>query len=224
MKVLLVEDDERLSGFIRRGLTEEGHNVVVRADGNDAEDQVFFEEFDVVVLDLILPGQTGFELLRHVRAAGINTPVLILTARDQLADRVRGLDAGADDYLTKPFAFEELLARMRALERRGKGTTISKLQCGPITLDPASRSASCHGAELSLTHTEFALLEYLCRNVGRVLGRAQIEQQVWGDETERDSNVVAVYINYLRKKLAAHGAAGLIETLRGSGYRLRSSG
>ena len=221
MKLLLVEDDERLSGFIKRGLTEEGHTVVVRDNGVDAEDQIFFEEYDVAILDIMLPGQSGFEVLRHARAAGITVPVLMLTARDGVADRVRGLDAGADDYLTKPFAFEELLARLRALERRGAGRTANVIQCGPLSLDLARRSATCQGAEISLTHTEYALLEYLCRNAGRLLSRAQIEQQVWGDEYERDSNVVEVYINYLRKKLTACRAAGLIETVRGSGYRLR---
>ncbi len=222
MKILLVEDDERLSRFIHRGLTEEGHAVTVRADGNDAEDQIFFEPFDVVVLDLSLPGQTGFEVLRHMRAAGILTPVLILTARDSVHDKVRGLDAGADDYVTKPFAFEELVARLRALGRRAPGAPQSTVHSGPLVVDLARRQAAYGTHELSLTHTEFALLEYLVRHAGRVLSRAQIEQQIWGDEYAGDSNVVAVYVNYLRNKLARCGAPDLIETVRGTGYRLRS--
>ena len=222
MKILLVEDDERLSRFIERGLSEEGHTVVLRTDGLDAEDQIFFEAYDAVILDLMLPGQSGMEVLRHVRSAGIRTPVLILTARDELRDKVRGLETGADDYLTKPFAFDELLARLRALERRAGGTLETPIECGPLTVDVARRRAWCSGQELSLTHTEFALLEYLCRHPGRVLTRARIEQHVWGDDYERGSNVVAVYINYVRRKLARCGGAGLIETVRGSGYRLRS--
>ena len=223
MKVLLVEDDERLSRFIERGLTEEGHTVVVRAHGQDAEDQILFEPYDVVILDLMLPGQSGMEVLRHVRATGINTPVLILTALDRLEDKVRGLEAGADDYLTKPFEFEELLARLRALTRRATAVAPGPLEFGALTIDPHTRQAWCAGEELALTHLEFALLEYLGHHAGQVLSRARIEQQVWGDEHDRASNVVAVYINYLRKKLAKHGCAHLIETVRGWGYRLRST-
>ncbi len=222
MKILLVEDDERLSRFIERGLTEEGHTVVLRTDGRDAEDQLFFEPYDAVILDLMLPGQSGMEVLRHIRSAGIRTPVLILTARDAMEDKLRGLEAGADDYLTKPFAFEELLARLHALARRATGSFEAPLRCGPITVDATRRQALCNGRELSLTHTEFALLEYLCRHTGQVVSRTRIEQQVWGDDYDRSSNVVAVYVNYLRKKLARCGVKGIIETVRGSGYRLRS--
>lgn len=222
MKILLVEDDERVSRFIERGLTEEGHTVVLRVNGHEAEDQIFFASYDVVILDLMLPGQSGIEVLRHVRGAGISTPVLILTARDGLEEKVPGLDAGADDYLTKPFAFEELLARLRALERRGNGSVKSELHVGPLTVSPARYEASCNGEKLSLTHTEFALLAYLCHHPGQMLSRARIEQHVWGDDYDRGSNVVAVYINYLRKKLASVGCRDMIETVRGSGYRLRS--
>lgn len=222
MKILLVEDDERLSRFIDRGLSEEGHAVVVRADGYDAEDQILFEPYDVVILDLMLPGQSGIEVLRHIRATGVNTPVLILTARDRLEDKVRGLEAGADDYLTKPFQFEELLARLRALARRGQTIAPSVLRFGPIEVDTAKRHATCDGHDMPLTHLEFALLEYMVRHGGEVLSRACLEQHVWGDDYDRGTNVVAVYINYLRKKLNAHGMGNLIETVRGSGYRLRS--
>jgi DNA-binding response OmpR family regulator len=221
MRVLLVEDDERVSRFIARGLTEDGHSVTVRSDGLDAEDQVLYESYDVVVLDLMLPGQSGMELLRHVRAAGSAVPVLILTARDALDDKIRGLEGGADDYLVKPFAFEELLARLHVLERRARGASPGPLVCGCLALDAVRHVALCNGHDLALTHTEFRLLEYLCRHAGRTLSRAQIEQSVWGDEHDRESNVVAVYINYLRRKLEQAGASGLIETVRGAGYRLR---
>jgi two-component system, OmpR family, copper resistance phosphate regulon response regulator CusR len=221
MKVLLVEDDDRVSRFIARGLTEDGHAVTVRADGRDAEDQLRYDPFDVVVLDLMLPGQSGMELLRHIRAGGIDTPVLVLTARDTVEDKVRGFQSGADDYLVKPFAFDELLARLRNLVRRSGSSARSPLRCGPLEVDPHRREARCNGSALELTRREFALIEYLCRNAGRVLSRAQIEQSVWGDEFDRETNVVAVYVSYLRRKLEAAGARGLLETVRGSGYRLR---
>lgn len=223
VNILLVEDDERVSRFIERGLREEGHVVTVRADGIDAEDQLVLAEHDVVVLDLMLPGQSGLEVLRHTRARAIDTPILILTARDSLADKVRGLECGADDYLVKPFAFEELLARLRALERRSRGSRTSEMVCGPLRIDGLRRRAFCSGEPLDLTTTEFQLLEYLCRHAGEVVGRAQIEQQVWGDDFDRQSNVVAVYVNYLRRKLEAAGCAGMIETVRGTGYRLRGA-
>jgi len=221
MKLLLVEDDIRLSRFVERGLSEEGHVVVVRNNGFDAEDQICLEQYDAVILDLMLPGQSGLEVLRHVRAAGIATPVIILTARDRLEDKIRGLEMGADDYVTKPFAFEELLARLRAVHRRSEGRPGGLLRCGPITVDSVSREVECDGVALALTHTEYALMAYLVQYPNRILSRAQIEQHVWGDDYDRATNVVAVYINYLRNKLAAAGHRDLIETVRGLGYRLR---
>lgn len=221
MKILLVEDDIRLSRFIARGLAEEGHTVVVRDNGVDAEDQICLEQYDIVILDLMLPGQSGLEVLRHTRGAGVTTPIIILTACDRLEDKVKGLEAGADDYVTKPFAFEELLARLRALQRRTDGVTSSALTCGPITIDTVNRQVLCKGINLQLTHTEYTLMTYLAHNPNRILGRAQIEQQIWGDDFDRSTNVVAVYINYLRNKLAAHGQRDIIETVRGFGYRLR---
>lgn len=221
MKILLVEDDIRLSRFIERGLSEEGHTVIVRDNGYDAEDQICLEEYDVVILDLMLTGQSGFEVLRHVRSAGIATPIIILTARDRLEDKIKGLEAGADDYLTKPFAFEELLARLRALHRRNLGTLGSTLTCGPLTLDSAFHQIRCDGNELALTHTEYTLMAYLIHNPNRILSRTQIEEHVWGNDYDRTTNVVAVYINYLRKKLAACGYRNLIQTVRGFGYRLQ---
>jgi len=223
MRILLVEDDDRLSGFMERGLTEEGFMVTTRTDGYDAEDQATLVEHDVVILDLGLPGQSGLEVLRHIRAAGIQTPVLVLTARDQLADKVRGLDLGADDYLTKPFDFEELLARVRALGRRGERLVLPEIACGPIRMNPAKRSAWCGGCGLTLTHTEFELLQFLCEHPGIVLTRARIEAHVWGVEHDRRTNVVAVYVNYLRKKLSRCSCGGLIETVRGAGYRMRGA-
>lgn len=221
MKILLVEDDERVSRFIERGLREEGHRVTLRADGLDAEDQMLLAEYDVVILDLMLPGQSGLEALRHARAHLVDTPVLILTARDSLEDKVRGLENGADDYLVKPFAFDELLARLRALERRRRGALSAEIICGPLRIDRLRRRVSCAGRPLDLTAKEFQLLDYLCHHPGEVLTRTQIEQQVWSDDFDRQSNVVAVYVNYLRRKLAAAGYDGLIETVRGAGYRIR---
>lgn len=222
MKVLLVEDDVRLSRFVERGLSEEGHVVVVRDNGLDAEDQICLEQYDAVILDLMLPGQSGLEVLRHVRAGGITTPVIILTARDRLEDKIRGLEAGADDYVAKPFAFEELLARLRALHRRSEGLSGGGLlSCGPLTLDGMKRQVRCDDVDLALTHTEYALMAYLIHNPNRILSRAQIEQHVWGDDYDRATNVVAVYINYLRKKLDGRGYRDLIQTVRGFGYRLR---
>jgi len=223
VKVLLVEDDERVSRFIARGLTEDGHSVTIRADGCDAEDQLRFEPYDVVILDLVLPGQSGMEVLRHIRADGIDVPVLVLTARDSLDDKVRGLQSGADDYLVKPFAFEELIARLHSLVRRASGAPPGPLTCGPLQLDQHRRSACCNGQPLTLTQREFTLLEYLCRHAGRVVSRSQIEQGVWGDDFDRETNVVAVYVNYLRRKLEAAGAPDLLETVRGAGYRLKEA-
>lgn len=224
MRILLVEDDERVSRFVERGLTEDGHTVTVRADGHDAEDQILYGDFDVVVLDLVLPGQSGLEVLRHIRGAGSRVPVLVLTARDSVEDKVRGLRGGADDYLVKPFAFEELLARLQNLARRRQGGPASMLACGPLTLDLGRHDARCHDRPLELTRREFALLECLCRNAGHVLSRAQLEQSVWGDDFDRDTNVVAVYVSYVRRKLASAGAPDLLETVRGIGYRLRTTG
>lgn len=224
MKVLLVEDDVRLSRFVERGLSEEGHTVIVRDNGNDAEDQICLEEYDVVILDLMLPGQSGFEVLRHIRAAGVGTPVIILTARDRLEDKIKGLEAGADDYLTKPFAFDELLARLRAVHRRSVSLVRGTLTCGPLSLDSTSHQIRCNGIDLALTHTEYALMAYLLHNPNRILSRTQLEEHVWGDDYDRATNVVAVYISYLRNKLAAHGYRDLIQTVRGFGYRLRCDG
>ncbi len=223
MKILLVEDDRRLWRFIARGLQEDGHVVETRENGLDAEDQLFYGDYDVVILDLMLPGQSGLEVLRHVRQAGVDVPILVLTARDQLSDKVRALDSGADDYLVKPFAFEELVARLRALQRRGRSRPPTTLQCGSLKIDVLEHRAYCKGKDLQLTRTEFAVLAYLCRHRDHLVTRAQLEQAVWGDDFERDSNVVAVYINYLRKKLKRCGEQReILETVRGSGYRLRN--
>jgi DNA-binding response OmpR family regulator len=223
MRILLVEDDERVSRFVARGLSEDGHSVAVRADGRDAEDQLLYESYDVVILDLMLPGQSGMELLRHIRQAGIEVPVLVLTARDSVEDKVRGFQSGADDYLVKPFAFEELLARLHSLVRRNRTVPMATLTCGPLELDLRRHGAMCQGNTLTLTQREFALLECLCRSPGCVLSRTQIEQSVWGDDFDRETNVVAVYVSYLRRKLEAAGASGLLETVRGVGYRLRET-
>jgi len=218
MRLLLVEDDPKISRFLVAGLQEEQHVVVHVADGRLAEERAELETFDAIVLDLVLPGRDGWQVCRHLRDAGIETPILMLTARDAVADRVRGLDAGADDYLVKPFAFEELLARLRALERRGpRGIGSSVLREGPLEIDAAAHQARLEGYVLELTATEYRLLEFLARRAGTIVSREQIADHVWGDEYDPFSNLADVYVSYLRKKLGCP----LIHTIRGLGYMLK---
>jgi heavy metal response regulator len=222
MRILLVEDDRKVASFIRKGLTEEGYAVDVAHDGEAGLFMGLDRLHDVIVLDVMLPGKPGFQVLRELRQAKVITPVLLLTARDAVEDKVQGLDAGADDYLTKPFAFAELLARVRALLRRGKAAQAPALQVADLTLDPAARTVKRGGETIPLTNREFALLEYFLRNPGRVLTRTMIAEHVWDYSFDAGTNVIDVYVNYLRKKVDAGREPKLIRTVRGVGYVLKA--
>jgi two-component system, OmpR family, response regulator len=218
VRVLVVEDEAKLAGLLRRGLRREGMGVDVARDGEEALVRAAATEYDVILLDLMLPGVDGFDVCRRLRAQEVWSPTLMLTARDGVEDRVRGLDSGADDYLVKPFSFDELLARIRALMRRAAPPRPSVLEVGALRLDPASHRV-WHGAEeLSLTRREFALLETFMRHPGEVLTRFELLEHVWDDSYENRSNVIEVYVGYLRDKLDRDA----IETVRGAGYRLRA--
>jgi DNA-binding response OmpR family regulator len=222
MRILVVEDERKVAKFIRQGLEEEGHAVEVAADGVTALDLLLGgPPYDLVVLDLMLPGRDGLGVLRSLRERSIDTPVLVLTARDALPDRVRGLDLGADDYLTKPFAFEEFLARVRALLRRATARRDPVLRVDDLTLDPATRGVARGRRRISLTTREHALLEYFMRNTGRVLTRPMIAEHVWGLDFDRESNIVDVYVGYLRRKIDGDGEPRLLHTVRGAGYTLK---
>jgi DNA-binding response OmpR family regulator len=220
MQVLVVEDEPGIAGFIRQGLSEAGFGVTVESDGKRGLLRALTEEVDVLVLDVMLPGLNGLEILRRLRARGVNTPVLLLTARDEIDDRVAGLDAGADDYLTKPFAFAELLARLRALLRRPPLQGDGVLRVGDLELDPRRRVVRRGERSIHLSAREFSLLEYLMRHPGQVLTRTQIGEQVWGLDFENESNVVDVYVGYLRRKVDAGASSASIRTVRGVGYVL----
>ena len=224
MRVLVVEDGIKMAGLIRRGLREEGLAADVAIKGEDALWMAAATEYDVIVLDVMLPGIDGFETCRRLRADGIWAPVLMLTARDAVEDRVEGLDTGADDYLTKPFSFVELLARLRALARRGLVEQPTVLRAGDLELDPAGRRVARGDTEIELSAKEFALLETFMRNPGRVLDRLQLLEHAWDYEYENRSNVVDVYVRYLREKVDRPFAVESIETVRGAGYRLRADG
>ena len=219
MKILVVDDDDKLRALIARALSEEGHVVESTADAEEAIYLAGETSYDAIVLDWMLPGRSGLDVCRDMRTKGHWTPVLMLTAKDALEDRVTGLDAGADDYLVKPFAFSELTARLRALVRRGSVPRPVELQAGDIRLDPATRAVSVGSTEISLTPKEFSLLEYLMRHKGRVLTRVSLIEHVWDFAYDGASNVVDVYVGYLRKKLGPEGDR--LETIRGIGYRLK---
>ena len=221
MRILVVEDERKVAAFVRQGLVEEGHVVEVAADGAAALDAVADgPPYDLVVLDVMLPKRDGLDVLKTLRARRMQAPVLLLTARDGVADKVAGLDAGADDYLAKPFAFEELLARVRALLRRGRGGAEPVLRVADLSLDPATRIVTRGRRRISLTAREYALLEYFLRNTGRVLTRPMITQHVWGMDFDPESNIVDVYVGYLRRKIDAEGEPRLLQTMRGAGYTL----
>jgi two-component system, OmpR family, response regulator len=224
MRVLVVEDHGRMAELIERGLHEEGYAVDVVGTGEEGVWMASENEYDAILLDVILPGADGFEACRRIRETGRWAPVLILTARDAVEDRVRGLDAGADDYLTKPFSFNELLARLRALVRRGAVERPPVLATGDLTLDPATHVVRRGDARVDLTAKEFALLEYLMRHRGEVLSRTALIEHVWDFAFEGDSNVVDVYVRYLREKIDRPFGRRSIETVRGAGYRLRNEG
>jgi len=221
VRVLVVEDQVKMASLIRRGLREEGLAADVAIKGEDALWMVEESEYDALVLDVMLPGIDGLETCRRLRERGLWVPILMLTARDAIEDRVEGLDRGADDYLTKPFAFAELLARLRALVRRGPVERPNELRVGDLRLDPAMRHVWRGDAEIHLSAKEFALLETFMRRPGHALTRERLLDHVWDYEYERRSNIVDVYVRYLREKLDRPFGTESIETVRGVGYRLR---
>jgi two-component system OmpR family response regulator len=224
MRVLIVEDEIKMASLIRRGLREEGLAADVAATGEDALWMAQASLYDAVVLDVMLPGMDGFEVCRRLRTEGIWAPVVMLTARDSVDDRVAGLDGGADDYLTKPFSFAELLARLRAIARRDPGERPAVLGVGDLELDPAMRQVRRGATEIELSAKEFALLEAFMRRPGEVLSRLQLLEMAWDYEYENRSNVVDVYVRYLREKIDRPFGCAAIETVRGAGYRLRPDG
>lgn len=221
--VLVVEDDRAVRDAVERALTFEGYAVATARDGAEALSAVVNDPPDVIVLDVMMPHVDGLETCRRIRARGISIPILILTARHEISDRVAGLDAGADDYMVKPFALEELLARLRALLRRSSGTTTDVLSVGDLSLDIGTRKVTRGGVDIDLTKTEFDLLELLVHNAGIVLERGVIYEKIWGYDFETTSNSLDVYIGYLRRKTEPDGAPRLIHTVRGVGYVARES-
>lgn len=225
MHLLFVEDEPRLARAVKRALQEEGHVVDWVADGLDAYEQARVESYDALLLDVMLPGLSGLDIARRLRAEGSTTPILMLTARDAVPDRVAGLDAGADDYLVKPFALSELLARVRALARRAAGSTGEQLslRVAGLELDLRRHEAIREGKRIELTAKEFALLELLMRHPGQVLTRTQLLDRVWSYDTPVESNVLETYIHYLRNKVDRGFDRQLIRTVRGAGYSLRDA-
>jgi len=224
MKLLLIEDDERIIEFIQPGLEAEGYKVHVIKNGKQAKDYVSYDNFKVIILDLLLPGVDGRVLCGHIRSIGIRVPILMLTALDSVEDRVLGLKLGADDYLTKPFAFEELLARLSALLRRSgnyqENVQHNILKYADLVLNEETFEVSRAGSNIDLTPREFTLLAYLMRNSGRIISKANILENVWGYEKDPLTNVVEVYIRHLRQKIDNSGVTTLIQTVRGFGYKL----
>ncbi|MEI6494487.1 MAG: response regulator transcription factor [bacterium] len=221
MRILIVEDEEALARSLKQGLEKEGFTADYVSDGEVAERRInmYHKEYDVIILDLMLPKRDGFEVCRNVRAAGVQNPIIVLTARYEISDKVRALDAGADDYLVKPFSLNELIARLHALLRRPNETLPAILEVGSITLNPITRQVERSGKPLKLTVKEYALLEYLMRHPGQVLNRDQIQDHLWGFDFDSFSNVVDVHIKNLRRKIETRNHK-LIETIRGIGYKL----
>ncbi|HET7463636.1 MAG TPA: response regulator transcription factor [Longimicrobium sp.] len=224
MRILVVEDNPRIAAFLQKGLREEGYVVEVAADGDAAFDKATTQGFDAAVVDVMIPGRSGFELVRDLRQAGVPLPVLLLTARDRTEDKIAGLDSGADDYLTKPFEFSELTARLRALLRRTASTGATPvLKVGDLEMDPATRDVRRGESGVELTPKEFALLEFLMRNADRPLSRATLMEHVWGIRFDPGTNIVDVCVNSLRNKLQDRDRE-LIQTVRGVGYVVRNPG
>lgn len=219
MRILLVEDDSRIARFILKGLKENAYAVDHVSNGGDAVYQSGTNSYDLIVLDVMIPGGDGFAVCEQLRSQGDSTPVLMLTARDAVEDRITGLDSGADDYLTKPFEFGELLARIRALLRRPRDVVLpTKISLGELEIDTRAQVASIRGNTVELTTKEYALLEYFARNSGRVIGREEISEHVWNESFEPFSNLIEVYVNRLRQKLLSRVASPVLETRRGAGY------
>jgi two-component system copper resistance phosphate regulon response regulator CusR len=222
MRILVVEDEAKVASFIRRALEEESYAVDLCTDGLGGLDLARDTAYDLIILDVMLPGLSGIQILDTLRKEKLKTPILIVTAKTQVDQRVKGLDAGADDYLTKPFAIEELLARVRALLRRGTGEGAGLLQIEDLQLNPATREVTRGGQRIDLTTKEYALLEYFMRNAGRVLTRPMIAEHVWNLDFDTFTNVIDVYVNYLRNKIDRGRDRKLIQTIRGSGYSLKT--
>jgi heavy metal response regulator len=221
MRILVVEDEAKVSSFIQRGLEEEHYAVDVVEDGEQALHVIDVYEYDLIILDIMLPNVDGLSVLSQLRKTHKTLPVILLTAKDMVEDKVKGLDMGADDYLTKPFAFEELLARIRALLRRGKPEESLKLTLADLVLDPVTHKVSRGGEEINLTAKEYALLEYFMRNPGRVLTRTMISEHVWDIKFDTFTNVIDVYMNYLRNKIDKGRSKKLLHTVRGVGYMIK---
>jgi two-component system copper resistance phosphate regulon response regulator CusR len=224
VRILLVEDEPDAARILSKGLREEAYAVDVAGDGERASELAFVNDYDLIILDVMLPGRDGFEVCRELRAAGSAVPVLMLTARDAVEDRIVGLDTGADDYLTKPFDFDELLARVRALLRRGPVLRPSVINVADLAVDTRARRVSRGGREIELTAKEYALLEYLARRAGEVVSRADIAEHVWDESYDPFSKVIEVFIQRLRRKVDADGRTPLIRTRRGEGYMLSAGG
>ena len=222
MRILIVDDDRRLCAIIKRGLLEEAYAVDLAYDGEEGEYLAEVNPYDLIILDIMLPNKDGIEVCHELRARGINTPVLMLTAKDAVEDRVRGLDTGADDYLVKPFAFNELLARVRALLRRDGMPRSPELGVGDLTLNTLTRHVWRGGRPIELTTKEYVILEYLMRHPDAVVTRTMIEEHAWDYDFDSLSNLVDVYINRLRRRIDVAGEDSLIQTVRGAGYRLRA--
>jgi two-component system, OmpR family, response regulator len=224
MRALVVEDELKMAALLRRGLTEEGYAADVARTGEDAVWMARATPYDAIVLDVMLPGADGFAVCRKLRESGVWSPILMLTARDGVQDRVTGLDSGADDYLTKPFSFAELLARLRALTRRGASARPTVIEVGSLRLDPATRQVWRGEVEIGLSAKEFSLLETFMRRPGQVLSRLDLLEHAWDYGYENRSNVVDVYVRYVRGKIDRPFGVNSIETVRGAGYRLRQDG
>jgi DNA-binding response OmpR family regulator len=221
MRILVVEDERRMAKLLKQGLAEEGHAVTLAFDGKEGIAVARSNPFDLIILDVMLPGLDGFTVARRLRAGANRTPVLMLTARDSTGDIVAGLDAGADDYLTKPFSFDELFARVRAVARRGPVARPVRLQIGDVTLDPSTHEVSRAGCTITLTRTEFGILELLMRNAGQVVARDTLIEGVWGVGADIENNTLDAFIRLLRIKLEQAGGRSVIQTVRGVGYTVK---
>ncbi|HAW08067.1 MAG: response regulator transcription factor [Chloroherpetonaceae bacterium] len=221
MRILVIEDDDKLGRFIVHGLEQERFIAELISNGNQAVDYILNNLFDVIVLDVVLPGKDGYSILREIREMGETTPVLLLSGRDTVEERVRGLDLGADDFLGKPFAMQELAARLRALLRRTLPDKTTKLKCSDLVLDTVSHTAIRDGKEIDLTTKEYSLLEYMMRNKNRILSRSTITQHVWKHNFDPDSNIIDVYIKRLRNKIDYKKGKQLVQSVRGVGYRIK---
>ncbi|MEW5950644.1 MAG: response regulator transcription factor [Elusimicrobiota bacterium] len=223
MKILIIEDEKKIADFIKRGLNEENYAAYTAYSGDKGLDMALENNYDLIILDLMLPGMDGISLCRELRKNNFKNPILMLTAKDRVEDKVKGLDSGANDYLTKPFAFEELLARIRALSRKDNSAQPTLLKTGDLQMDLLSHTVTRAGKKIDLTAKEFSLLEYLMRNAGKVVTRTMISEHVWDINFDTNTNVIDVFINYLRKKVDGDNKKKMIRTIRGKGYVLETA-